>query len=186
MPRQPTLETERLILRPLAWEDLAELAVLHGEVSFWQFPLRRAMTEDETRRFVERTLEAYERDGVGLSAAVVKETGELAGWLGLAVPHFLPEILPAVEVGWRLGERFRGQGYATEGAAAAIGYGFEVVGLDRLVSIFEPANVASGRVMDKLGFIFERETSHPRDGEILHVRDLTRQRWDAFTVAPPV
>ncbi len=73
------------------------------------------------------------------------------GWLGLAVPHFLPEILPAVEVGWRLGERFRGQGYATEGAAAAVRYGFEELGLDRLVSIFEPANVASGRVMEKLG-----------------------------------
>jgi len=177
LPRQPTLETERLILRPLGWDDLDALAVLHGEASFWWYPMQRAMTADETRRFIERTLERYEADGVGLSAAVVKETGELAGWLGLAVPHFLPEILPAVEVGWRLGERFRGQGYATEGAAAAVRYGFEVVGLDRLVSIFEPANVASGRVMEKLGFTFERETTNPRSGELLHVRELSRATW---------
>jgi RimJ/RimL family protein N-acetyltransferase len=173
------LETERLILRPLGLDDVAALAELHAEASFWWYPMQRGMTTDETRRFVERTLELYQRDGLGLSAAVVKETGELAGWLGLSVPYFLPEILPAVEAGWRLGERFRGLGYATEGATAAIDHGFEVLGLERLVSIFEPANVASGRVMEKLGFVFERETTHPRSGEVLVVRELTREQWNA-------
>ncbi len=177
MPPQPTLETGRLILRPLGWEDLGPLTELHCEESFWRYPMQRAMTAEETRTFMERVISYYEADGVGLSAAVVKETGELAGWLGLAVPHFLPEILPAVEVGWRLGERFWGRGYATEGAAAAIRYGFEDLGLDRLVSIFEPANVASGRVMEKLGFVFERATADPRRGVPLEVRELTRGQW---------
>jgi RimJ/RimL family protein N-acetyltransferase len=181
LPPQPTLETERLILRPLGWDDFDALGALHAEVSFWWYPLKRAMTADETRRFIERTLERYEADGVGLSAAVVKDTGDLAGWLGLAVPHFLPEILPAVEVGWRLGERYRGLGYATEGAAAAIRYGFEDLGLDRLVSIFEPANVASGHVMAKLGFEFEREATVPASGESIHVLELTKRAWVAAT-----
>jgi RimJ/RimL family protein N-acetyltransferase len=181
LPLPPTLETERLILRPLGWDDLDALAELHAEASFWWFPLQRGMTADETRRFIERTLERYAADGVGLSAAVVKETGDLAGWLGLAVPHFLPEILPAVEVGWRLGERYRGRGYATEGAAAAVRYGFEELGLQRLVSIYEPANVASGRVMEKLGFEFERETAVPGTGESVHVLELTRRKWVAAT-----
>jgi len=139
------------------------------------------MTLDETRAFMNRVLDHYASDVAGMSAAVVKESGELAGWLGLAVPHFLPEILPSVEVGWRLGERFRGRGYATEGAAAAIGYGFDVIGLDRLVSIFEPANVASGRVMEKLGFEPERDTSDPHTGAPLLVRELTRAQWFAAT-----
>jgi RimJ/RimL family protein N-acetyltransferase len=143
--------------------------------------MKRAMTADESRRFLERTLETYVLDGVGLSAAVVKESNELAGWLGLAVPHFLPEILPAVEVGWRLGERFRGRGYATEGSQAAIRYAFEEVGLDRLVSIFEPSNLASGRVMEKLGFTLERITVHPVRGEVLHVEQLTKAQWAAAT-----
>jgi RimJ/RimL family protein N-acetyltransferase len=158
---------------------MAALSALHAEASFWWYPMQRGMTTDETHRFIEHTLELYRRDGLGLSAAVVKATGELAGWLGLSVPSFLPEILPAVEAGWRLGERFRGLGYATEGATAAIDYGFEILGLDRLVSIFEPANVASGRVMDKLGFVFERRTTHPRGGEVLVVQELTRERWNA-------
>ena len=180
----PLLETERLILRPLERSDADALAALHGEPSFWWYPLQRAMTVEETAQFIERMLANYERDGVGLSAAVVKDTGELAGWLGLAVPHFLPEILPAVEVGWRLGERFRDRGYATEGATAAIGYGFEVLGLDRLVSIFQPANVASGRVMEKLGFEFERRTHQPRDGAVVEVRELTRAKW-LTAISPP-
>jgi RimJ/RimL family protein N-acetyltransferase len=179
LPPQPTLETERLILRPIGWHDLDELTALHAEASFWWYPLKRGTTAEETRRFIERTLERYQLDGVGLSAAVVKETGELAGWLGLAVPHFLPEILPAVEVGWRLGERYRGRGYATEGAAAAVRYGFEELGLERLVSIFEPANVASGRVMEKLGFAFERQATVPRSGELVHVLALTKRMWVA-------
>ncbi|MDQ6613900.1 MAG: GNAT family N-acetyltransferase [Actinomycetota bacterium] len=181
MPLPLRLETARLILRPLGWDDLAQLTELHAEASFWWFPKHRAMSARETRLFMERTLERYETDGVGLSAAVIKESGDLAGWLGLAVPHFLPEILPAVEVGWRLGERYRGHGYATEGAAAAIRYGFETVGLDRLVSIFQLANVTSGRVMDKLGFEFERETHHPLGGEMLQVRELTKNKWVAAT-----
>ena len=181
LPPPPTLETARLILRPLVEDDLDALTALHAEESFWWFPLQRGMTADETRAFMDRVRERTEADGVAMSAAVIKETGELAGWLGLAVPHFLPEILPAVEVGWRLGERFRGRGYATEGAAAAIGYGFDVLDLDRVVSIFDPANVASGRVMEKLGFEFERETCDPRTGAPLLVRDLTRARWVATT-----
>jgi RimJ/RimL family protein N-acetyltransferase len=135
------------------------------------------MTADETRAFLERTHQRYRNDGVGMSAAVVRATGELAGWLGLAVPYFLPEILPSVEVGWRLGAPFRGQGYATEGAAAAVGYAFDTLGLDRLVSILEPANVASGRVMDKLGFEFVRATRLPGTDEVIHVRELTPARW---------
>ncbi len=179
MPLQ--LETERLILRPLDRRDLDALAAMHREPSFWWYPRQRGMSVEETAQFIERVRAGYDADGVGMSAAVVKETGELAGWLGLAVPHFLPEILPAVEVGWRLGERFRGRGYATEGAAAAVGYGFDTLGLDRLVSIFQPANVASGRVMEKLGFEFERQTHQPRDGTLVEVRRLTRDKWFSVT-----
>ena len=44
----------------------------------------------------------YESDGFGIEALIDRATGAMIGWAGLAVPHFLPEILPAVEVGWRL------------------------------------------------------------------------------------
>ncbi|HUY64202.1 MAG TPA: GNAT family N-acetyltransferase [Acidimicrobiales bacterium] len=171
------LETDRLLLRPFTMADLSELSLLHAEPSFWWFPLRRGQSEEETAAFLERVVAGYEPDGVGLCAVVRKEDGVMAGWAGLNVPTFLPEVLPAVEVGWRFGERFRGQGYAVEAGAAALGYGFDPLGLDRILSIFEPENVSSGRVMDKLGFLHDRHTTHPVLAVPLEVRVLERRRW---------
>ena len=165
----PTLETERLILRPLQRGDVEDLARLHAEESFWWYPFRRGWTSSETEAFIERTELRYSEDGYAVSAVVVRRSGELAGWAGLSVPWFLPEILPAVEVGWRLGEAFRGVGCATEAGRAWVDYGFEVRGLDEIVSIYEPENIASGAVMARLGFVFALETVHPDRGQTIHV-----------------
>jgi RimJ/RimL family protein N-acetyltransferase len=173
-----TLETERLQLRPLSIDDVDELAPLHAEETFWRFPLGRGQTYEETRAFVEAQLERYAVDPAAVSAVVERSTGRLTGWGGLAVPHFLPEVLPAVEVGWRFGRAWWGRGYATEVGAAGVRYGFEQLDLDRIISIYEPPNTASGRVMDRLGFGFDHAADHPRTGAPLHVRSLTREAWE--------
>lgn len=172
------IETERLLLRPLTLDDLDDLAALHAEASFWRYPLGRGQTRDETRAFIERQIERAVTDPAAMTAAVVRRTGELAGWVGLSVPRFLPEVLPAVEVGWRLGERWWGRGLATEGAAASIRHGFEQLGLGEILSIYQPENTASGRVMDRLGLTLREVTTHPESGDTLHVRALTRERWE--------
>src|SRR3546814_1680593 len=110
---------------------------------------------------------------MAVSAVGVADTGVLAGWAGLSSPTFLPEVLPAVEVGWRLGEANRRRGYATEAGRAWVAYGFEVLGLQKLVSIYEPDNVASGAVMRHLGLTLEREAVHPALGMNLHVMSLS-------------
>ena len=83
-------------------------------------------------------------DGFGIEALLDRASGAMIGWAGLAVPHSLPEILPAVEVGWRLAGAWRGRGPATEAGAAAVELASPTGGLERIVSIFEPDNVASG------------------------------------------
>jgi RimJ/RimL family protein N-acetyltransferase len=184
----PVIETVRLLLRPIESSDLDQLAALHAEQSFWWYPLKRGQTREETAEFIRRTLAYYETDGFGLQIAVEKDTGCVAGWAGLSVPRFLPEVLPAVEAGWRLGEAFRGKGYAVEAGAAAVQYGFATLGLDRIVSIYEPENIASGKVMDRLGFTLDRIATHPAYGIELHVKSLGADRWKALTVdgpAPP-
>jgi RimJ/RimL family protein N-acetyltransferase len=170
----PTLTTERLLLRPLATDDLDALVELHAEESFWHYPFKRGWTRNETSAFLERTISRYEDPGLAVSAVVVADTGELAGWAGLSVPTFLPSILPAVEVGWRLGSRYRGRGYATEAGRAWVHHGFDQLDLDTIVSIYEPANVASGAVMRRLGFTLEREAVHPTLDIPLHVMSLAR------------
>jgi RimJ/RimL family protein N-acetyltransferase len=177
-PGIPTLTTPRLVLRPFAPDDLHALVALHAEESFWWYPLRGAMPADETADFLTRALERYETDGFGIEAVIERSNGTMIGWAGLAVPHFLPEILPAVEVGWRLAGPWRGRGLATEAGQAAVDFGFTAGGLERIVSIYEPANVASGQVMRRLGFIPCLRTVGPR-GEEVEVMDLARSDWEA-------
>lgn len=174
----PVLTTERLVLRPFTLDDLATLSVIHAEESFWWYPLRRGMSEDETKEFLLRVIERYESDGVGLEAVEERASGTMIGWAGLAVPHFLPQILPAVEVGWRLREASRGRGLATEAGSAAVDWGFTKGGLERIVSIYEPENTASGQVMERMGFTYELTTSGPR-GRTVDVTQLTRGEWEA-------
>ncbi len=174
----PTIETERLEMRPFAPDDLAALTGLHHEASFWWFPMRRGMTPDETARFLDRQLSDVARPGgVAFHALVERSTGTLVGWAGLSVPDFLPEVLPAVEVGWRLGSDHRGKGYATEAALAALEWGFDDLGLETIISIYEPDNRASGRVMDRLGFDAGSVTTHLARGLVVVVRSLTVGEW---------
>jgi RimJ/RimL family protein N-acetyltransferase len=174
----PELGTERLILRPFVPEDLPELVAVHAEESFWWYPLRGAMSAEQTAQFLARTIERYETDGYGIEAVIDRPTGAMIGWAGLAVPHFLPEVLPAVEVGWRLSGPYRGRGLATEAGRAAIDWGFTAGELTRIVSIYEPENLASGRVMEHLGFTPYLTTRHPEHGEVLIVTELTLREWE--------
>jgi RimJ/RimL family protein N-acetyltransferase len=172
-----------LLLPPLTFDDFDEVATLHAEESFWKYPFGRGWTPEETRAFLERMAARYEQEPFAVNAVVIRDTGLLAGWAGLSEPTFLPEILPAIEVGWRLGERFHGHGYATEAGRAWVDYGFAHGGLDEIVSIYEPENRASAAVMRRLGFSFERATVHPVLGVEVHVLRLRRAEWRATTNA---
>jgi RimJ/RimL family protein N-acetyltransferase len=84
-------------------------------------------------------------------AAEVRDDGTLAGFIGL---HTVPASLsfaPAVEIGWRLARPWWGRGLATEGASAALRFGFEVLELDEIVSFTAVVNQRSQRVMQRLG-----------------------------------
>jgi len=113
-------------------------------------------------------------------AVVPRGSDGPVGWAGLAVPTFLPEVLPAVEVGWLLARPWWGRGLATEAGAAAIEWGFGGLGLDRLISIIYPDNTASLRVADKLGMTRWATEQHPRTG-----RELALYERLADRNAPP-
>lgn len=119
------------------------------------------MTRAETELLLRRMGDHWDDFGFGLWMADLKETSELIGFVGLQHPVFLPSVADEVEVGWRLGRRFWGHGYATEAGAAAVRHAFEERGLRRLISIIDPANVRSVAVARRLGFSREREVEHP-------------------------
>jgi RimJ/RimL family protein N-acetyltransferase len=172
----PRLETERLVLR--RWDveaDLDAYAALCADPE-----VMRYIGDGTTRTRAESAeqLAGFEqtwRDrSFGLFATELTATGELIGFVGLAIPDFLPEIMPAVEIGWRLGRAHWGKGYATEGARAALAWGFDALALDRIVSVHAVGNDPSGNVMQKIGMHLDRETVHPRTGRSVRVYAIDR------------
>lgn len=179
-----TVETERLVLRPWSSDDIDTLAAIFADPLVWEFPFGRGLSREESEHFLERQLEHWDTFGFGSWAAELKADGQLLGYMGLSVPRWLPEVLPAVEVGWRLRPDHWGRGLATEGGRASLRHGFETLALDRIISIFVPDNVASGRVMEKLGMRDWHTTTDPFSGLPLLVRELTRTDWRAASIAP--
>lgn len=114
-------------------------------------------THSQTRKAITDWEEEWRTHGFGLFAVEVRASGELAGFTGLSVPNFLPEVLPAVEVGWRLGQAYWGRGFATEAARAALRFGLEERGLPQVLSIHQVGNDASARIMQRLGMRPVRE-----------------------------
>jgi RimJ/RimL family protein N-acetyltransferase len=108
-------------------------------------------TEERTRQFVERIREWWRERGYGLWAVERKDTERFIGYVGLWPATFPAHFTPAVEVGWRLAADQWGHGYATEGARAALDYGFDTLGLDEIVSFTSARNLRSIRVMERLG-----------------------------------
>jgi RimJ/RimL family protein N-acetyltransferase len=156
----PELETERLRLRQWRDDDLDAYAVLCAdpEVMRW---LGGPMTRDAAADQINTFRKHWDDEGFGLWCATTSDD-ECIGFIGLAIPHFLPEVLPAVEIGWRLARSQWGQGFATEGARATMDFAFGTLALDRLVSITRPENRSSWNVMQKLGMTLERTTTHPK------------------------
>lgn len=172
------IETEHLVLRRWRAEDLEPLARINVDPEVTRYYRDgRPYSVEETEQFLTDAENEWEENGFGLFAAELKATEELIGYVGLSVPTFLPEVLPAVEVGWRLAPEHWGRGLATEGGRASVAFGFEQHELDRIVSIRQSANDRSRRVMEKLGIRFVRETVHPIFGRPLAIHEITRDEW---------
>lgn len=171
--------TDRLRIRDFTGDDLDALSAVFAKPDVWRFPFGRGLDTDETRAFLERKTEGQADGTASPSAVEERSTGRLLGYVALASPYWLPEVLPAVEIGWRLDPPFWGRGLATEGAGALLAYGFRHMGLTEILSIYEPDNVASGRVMLRLGMRFQRATVHPYFGTPLHIHRITLAEWEA-------
>jgi [ribosomal protein S5]-alanine N-acetyltransferase len=170
------LETERLILRHLEWEDLDALAAIMADTEVMRYigagtPKTREQTRrlmefwitDNRRAWDEHTLQrlpqlrrAIERDAhFSLWATVERRTSRLIGRCGLLAWDL--GGTKEVEVGYLIARQCWGRGYATEAACAIRDYGFERLGFDRLISLIQPGNVASQCVAIKNGMRHERD-----------------------------
>jgi RimJ/RimL family protein N-acetyltransferase len=174
------IHTPRLILRRWNDDDLVPMADINADPQVMRWIGDGSVRNlDQTAEDIERWEEEWDDEGFGLFAVELLASGELAGFTGLSVPEFLPEVLPAVEIGWRLGRQFWGQGYASEAAHAAMEFALQDRGLDRVISIHRMGNDASENVMSKLGMVVDRETTHPVYGFPLCVHSIDLTEFEA-------
>jgi RimJ/RimL family protein N-acetyltransferase len=174
------LNTARLVLRPPEESDIELLMAMEFDPEVMRYigtGAVRTPDRDLALQAMTRWRKQWDEQGFGVCSVIVRETGEYAGWLRLSVPVFLPEILPAVEIGWVLSRDHWGRGYATEAAAELLRFGFTEAGLDRVVSIRDVDNVRSERVMDKLGLRFEFKTTVPSTGQHVAVHAIARHEF---------
>ena len=178
------VRTERLELRRFHGEDLDELAAVFAKPEVWRFPYGRGLTRDESAEFLQAQLDAWSACGFGGWVAREPGASRILGYVGLFVPVFLPEILPAVEVGWRFDPAAWGRGYASEGARAALAEAFTTLGLEEVCSLPQVGNPASSRVCERIGMRLERTVAIPataRRGEVQGLLyEMTRAEWLAL------
>jgi RimJ/RimL family protein N-acetyltransferase len=159
MTEQPTITTERLILRPYALSDAPELQRLIGESAVAlttniPHPYENGMAED----WINKQPDIYVK-GTDINFAIThRREGYLIGGIGL---NNIFRPASRAELGYWLGVPYWGQGYGTEAARAVVGYGFEALGLNRIYAYHVDRNPASGRIMQKIGMSYEgRQRQH--------------------------
>jgi RimJ/RimL family protein N-acetyltransferase len=156
------IETERLILRPWSDADREPLSRITADPRVMEF-FPTVLTREESDTLIDRCDAHYREHGFTYFAAELRATGELIGFIGIARTP-LPHLAPLVEIGWRLAFEHWNRGLATEGARAALRYGFERLNLPEIVAFTATGNVRSRRVMEKLGMTRDPsdDFDHPR------------------------
>ena len=114
----------------------------------------------------------WEQPGIGRWATVHRATGAVIGFAGL---KYLPE-LGEVDLGYRFLPAFWGRGLATEASRACLAYGFETLGLQRVIGLTDPENQASMRVLEKIGMLPEGSIEYHGQPANLFAVDVTRHR----------
>jgi len=144
------LETARLRLRRWRDADRAPFAALNADPAVMEF-----FPAPQSREASDASIDAWqaqlESRGWSNWAVELVESGEFIGFVGLSVPRRALPCSPCVEVGWRLARRFWGRGLASEAARAALGAGFERIGLAEIVSFTALGNLRSRAVMERIG-----------------------------------
>ncbi len=174
------LETDRLILRPWADDDLAPFAALSADPEVMRY-YPSLHSSEQTAKNIARYIEMEQHYGLGKPAVVRKSDGAFIGAVGFLMCD--EPSLPfhgQFEIGWRLAKAYWGQGYATEAATAMMDYAFHVKKLEEIIAFTIPINTPSRAVMERLGMTYDPadDFEHPSvpEGHAYRPHVLYRKR----------
>ncbi len=153
----PSIKTARLTLRPFTLQDaelLHHILIIPGVLEY--FPSSDPPDLERVQKLVQRQIDQWEDHNYGWWAVEPDGAGELIGWSGL---QYLPET-DEIEISYLLGKPYWGKGLATESAIAGLDYGFKSLGIEKIIGIVHPENVASQKVLEKIGLRFQEQTEY--------------------------
>ncbi|TNE54711.1 MAG: N-acetyltransferase [Bacteroidetes bacterium] len=145
------LETDRFYLRKFLEEDATDLFELDSDPEVHRFLGNNPVTSiEQCQKVIQMVQKQYEDFGIGRWAVIDKETGEHLGWSGLKYERELRDF-PYYDLGYRLKRKHWGKGIATETAKAALRYGFETMGLEKIHAAADVEHQVSNHVLQKVG-----------------------------------
>ena len=166
------LDTRRLRLRMFRQGDAEAYAHMLADPLVARYLSHgQPLSPSEAWRHMAMLLGHWQLFGFGPWAVEERETGKLVGRIG---PYF-PAGWPGLELIWTIRRQSWGQGYATEGARAALAYVFKEMKRDRVISLIRPQNTASIRVAEKLGQVLQERLEFY--GEAALVYGICRETW---------
>ncbi len=169
---RPSLETPRLLLRPLCPSDASWLAELNRDTEVMRFIPGGPRPPDEAAREAQDQIFLDQHSPhLGYWAIEERANAGVHGWAALKKLN-----IDDIEVGYRLLRPAWSRGIATEAAARLLDYGFLTLELDRIVAVTFPENIASRRVIEKLGLRLEK--SYSRDGHDWLYFAIARSEWN--------
>jgi RimJ/RimL family protein N-acetyltransferase len=147
--QRPTLETERLKLRPFEVSDAKDVQRLAGNRAIADTTLNipHPYEDGMAEEWIETHQPKFEAGKLCNFAVTLRSTGELIGAIGLAIRQRFGHA----ELGYWIGKPYWNKGYCTEAGRAVLEYGFTVLGLHRIYASYLTRNPSSGRIMEKLG-----------------------------------
>lgn len=144
------LKTKRLILRSWKEEDAEPFAAMNADPRVMKY-YPSVLSREESDAVLKSSLAHIEKYGWGKWAVVLKETGEFIGRIGLEKVNFESAFYLSTELGYRLAFKYWNQGYATEGAKAALDFGFDLLNLEEIIAFTPCHNLRSQCVMERIG-----------------------------------
>ena len=167
------LETKRLLLQEMKPNDFDALFRVLGDPETMRH-YSTAFDGQHVKDWIERNMNRYRKDGFGLWAVCLKETGELIGDCGLTLQNIHGEILP--EIGYHIRRDCQRKGYAKEAARTVRDWAFRKTDHPTLYSYCKYTNVPSMKTAESIGMQFVCEYPDETNGTT-HVSSISREEW---------
>lgn len=177
----PTLTTARLILRAPTHQDFDGFAEMSTEEDTMRF-IGGVAPRDGAWRLMATLAGSWSLLGYGMFSVLLRDSGEWIGRLGPWRPGDVEGSWPGYEVGWGLKRSAMGQGYALEGATAAMDWAFDHLGWDHVIHCIDKANAPSIALATRLGSTCEREDvalSPPFQDHKVDIYGQSKAQWRA-------